>query len=274
MIGVRLAILTDIFQDLPLEQALDEIAPLGFAEVEIAACWNWVDHVHFPTLGADRLARICDRLTSTGLRVSAVATYPDIASLLPAERRRAVDFCLSALRRFPDLRCQTMTLMLGGSNLLPRDAQEQACRTSLVELADAAAAVDTELAVEIYPGNFIESTAEAVALLRDMKLPNVGYLLCVPHIAALGEDPGEAYEAARPLVRYIHLADTPVGTGDHKHYALGCGEVDFPALFRRLRRDAYDGVICLQIYSSAETPHKSARESLAAVQFYAGRGVA
>jgi sugar phosphate isomerase/epimerase len=117
-------------------------------------------------------------------------------------------------------------------------------------------------AIEVYPGNFIEESTTLLALIERLGLPSLGYLLCVAHVAALGEDVLATYQVAKRRLFHIHVSDTPLRTLDHKHLLPGLGEVDLAALARALRADRYDGTLTLQIYSHEDTAEQSSAEGL------------
>jgi sugar phosphate isomerase/epimerase len=162
--------------------------------------------------------------------------------------------------------------MVSGSNLLPVPPQWIALRASLDELAQAAGR-GTSIALEIYPGNFLERTRDVLELLDALGAPHVGYLLCVAHLAAIGEDVVGAYEESREGLIHVHLSDTPGGTPAHRHLEPGLGEADWPGLCARLSRDRFGGTLTVQLYShsDASAPGEHARRSLAAVQGALGR---
>jgi sugar phosphate isomerase/epimerase len=266
---MRLALLSDVFRSADAYEVARSIAGGGFACVELNACPNWYPHVDFRRPEAERVAvEWRAALEGHGIRIPVVAAFTNLASLDVAEHAAAVAYCRRALASFDTLGSRVMTCMVSGSNLLPIAAQRQMLRAALLELAEDADRVGAAIAVEVYPGNFLERTEDALMFLDSLGAPNVGYLLCVSHVAALGEDVSVAYETAKPLVRHIHLSDTPVGTPEHRHLIPGLGQVDWLDLCQRVRRDGFDGYISAQIYSHEGAPAFStarAFSSLAAV---------
>lgn len=261
---MRFALLTDVFKRVPLPEALAAIRRAGFEAIELNACYNWDPHIDFAAAQAGQeVARLEQLLTRYRLALAAVAVYPNIASLDEEERQRAVLMCCRAMDLLAPLGCPLLTLMPYGSNLLPYAPQERALVTSLRAICERAALRGMRVAIEVYPGNFIEDSQTLLALIASLGLPNLGYLLCVAHVAALGEDVLATYRATRQRLFHIHVSDTPLRTLDHQHLLPGRGEVDLNGLAQALRADRYEGALTLQIYSHADTAEQSSAEGLA-----------
>lgn len=264
---MRIALLTDVFKRYPLDQALAAAARAGFEAIELNACYNWDPHIDFGCAdAAERVRELGVLLERHRLQLAAVAVYPNISSLDPEERAYAVALCQRAIVLLGPLDCPLLTLMPYGSNLLPFEPQYRALRESLEAICAAAARWGMRVAIEVYPGNFIEESAGLLHLIRDLNFPNLGYLLCVAHLAALGEDLLTTYRAVRDHLFHIHLSDTPIRTLDHKHLVPGYGEVDLTALARAVRADGYTGTVTLQIYSHEASAEQSSVEGLRAVR--------
>ena len=267
---MEIALLTDVFKRYSLEEALRLTWEAGFGAIELNACFDWSPHIDFLQADAPRRVESLGRaLAELDLKLLAVATYPNIAAINEAVREQAVEYCLRAISLCKPLGCPLLTLMTSGSNLLPYEPQRAALEDSLRRLS-AAAEGDMAIAIEVYPGNFIESTDEVLELIDSLGLENVGYLLCVPHLAALGEDIAEAYRKARGRVFHIHLADTPLATDSHLHLVPGTGDIEFGEFFDLLRTE-YDRSLSIQIYSEAESPLASSRQSLEIVKQWLAR---
>lgn len=264
---MRIALLTDVFKRYPLDRALAMVARAGFEAVELNACYNWDPHIDFGQEEAAEQVRLLARLLERHrLALAGVAVYPNISSLDPEERAYAVGLCRRAITLLGPLGCPLLTLMPYGSNLLPFAPQERALRDSLAVICAEAQRWGMRVAIEVYPGNFIEDSSTLLALVRDLAFPNLGYLLCVAHLAALGEDLLTTYRLVRDHLYHIHLSDTPIRTLDHKHLVPGYGEVDLAAFARAVRADGYTGTVTLQIYSHEASAEQSSLEGLRAVR--------
>jgi sugar phosphate isomerase/epimerase len=258
MNAMRLALLSDVFRTEAMDDVVRAIAASGFRHVELNACGNWYPHVDFRQPDAERTAvRWRAALEARGIAIPAVAAFTNLAALDEHERVAAVAYCRRALASFSALGAEILTCMVSGSNLLPRRKQERALRRSLGDLAEAAGSTGATIAVEVYPGNFMERTSEVAAFLQTLGAPNVGYLLCVAHLAALGESVVGAYQLVKAQLRHVHLSDTPVGTPEHLHLIPGLGEVGWKELCALLRRDGYRGIVTAQIYSHDSAPAAS-----------------
>lgn len=107
------------------------------------------------------------------------------------------------------------------------------------------------LAVESEPSVNTANIAELCDFLRTLNHPRVGALydpgneICWPSAPAPYP---EGYEQLAKWIRHIHVKDIH-WAGDHYEPAcLGEGDVDFPGLFARLRRDGYGGYLSVETH--------------------------
>jgi myo-inositol catabolism protein IolH len=121
----------------------------------------------------------------------------------------------------------------------------------------------------------IEQNGPAVALVRAIDSPSVGYVFCAPHTFHLGDDIGRMIEEAAPVLAQVHVADglnhrassglryilNPPGTTArvHQHLDIGQGEVDFPACFGALRKIGFDGIVTSCVFAWEERAIESSR---------------
>jgi myo-inositol catabolism protein IolH len=131
------------------------------------------------------------------------------------------------------------------------------------------------LNLEAHPDDFIEQNGPAVALVRAIDSPLVGYVFCAPHTFHLGDDIGRMIEEAAPVLAQVHVADVlnhrassglryilnPPGTTAriHQHLDIGQGEVDFAACFAALRKVGFDGILTACVFAWEERAIDSSR---------------
>ena len=96
------------------------------------------------------------------------------------------------------------------------------------------------------PPHLLDDVATLVDYAREH---NCGVTLDTCHTGANGEDLLATYEAARPLLRNLHLSDT-VGSGPEARTHVMPGEGDLPlrALLAKMAVDGYDGLITMEMH--------------------------
>jgi sugar phosphate isomerase/epimerase len=124
---------------------------------------------------------------------------------------------------------------------------------------------------EAHPGDFIEDSFDAVALLSSFDSERVRYNYCMAHTFSLGHSPKEIIENAKAILGYLHMADTlrperiffaPTYTPKvkpHLHMIPGEGDVDFKEAFASLEEIGFDGYLTIQPFSNFDDPVRAAR---------------
>ena len=98
------------------------------------------------------------------------------------------------------------------------------------------------------PGFFMPRAGEAVQIISDAGVANLGLQCDIYHAAMMGDDPAAILTALLPHIRHVQFADAP-GRGEP-----GTGRLDFPALFALLDRLGYGGWISAEYRPSRATP--------------------
>lgn len=139
------------------------------------------------------------------------------------------------------LGCPRVNLLAG---ILPPKTSRMAAREVLVENIRYAAPLlaDAGLRLVVEPINgydvpdfLINTTADALALLQEAGVPDVGVQLDLYHAAREGEPLVAAIEACRGRLGHVQVADAP---GRHEP---GTGALDFLAAFEALDAAGYTG---------------------------------
>lgn len=98
-----------------------------------------------------------------------------------------------------------------------------------------------------HAGYFLDSTAEALEIIRDVDDPSVRVLYDLYHSIVMGEEPQRVLAGSGHLVGHVHIADVP---GRHEP---GSGTIDWPRELAALRSARYSGPIGLEYKPSRDT---------------------
>ena len=98
-----------------------------------------------------------------------------------------------------------------------------------------------------HQGHYLDSTVEALALIREVNHPAVRLLYDMYHSIVMDEDPGQVLSGAGALVGHVHIADVP---GRHEP---GTGGVDWTRQLVALGSAGYSGPLGLEYMPSRET---------------------
>lgn len=176
------------------------------------------------------------------------AFYLPIASSFPALRRGAIDELKRAVEFFAELNVPWMNVHPDGhapfvdeATIFGRNIE------SLTELVEFARPFKVGIMLENVPGRFNSVTQLAPIFAG---VPDLGLHLDIGHCNL-----GVAQNTAPELISYfasrlahVHLHDNRGGHAD-LHLALGMGDLDVPALVRKLRHSGYDRTITLEVFA-------------------------
>lgn len=256
---MTIALHTDLFRSYTLEKALGFISSAGFKAIELNAIPYWSPHVDFSKASEDELNRAKEIIKQKEIEVIAISANTELAVLSKSERKRAVDYCKKAMRFGAGLGSPVICTYFSGNTLLSSSRQRNALRDSLLELAQVAEETGCKIAIEHHHGNFVNTTSQALDIIAELNLPQVGFLFCLPHIVTYcKEDWRWALKLSKDYIYHVHIADTPVSLQDHKHLLPNNGEVDIQGFVQALEDIGYKGSCALQIYSEDADPFESA----------------
>ena len=246
----RLGCSTISMQHLDLAAALDDIAALGFEEIDLGALPGVCDHVPFE-FGDDDITSIARTIKASGLRVRSVngdtgdlnAPAPD-----PAARRAHTD---RLVRLTAEIGAQALVLPCGALSHEPLVTVEEDIRRVGDELASAA-----EIAERYGSAIWVESlhflrlcwNAERAAQLHEATPDSVRAVLDVAHIVAAGDDIGNVVREWGDRTAHVHLRDAV--RGDFSR-AIGEADVDFDGAFAALAEIGYQGGFTLELPARA-----------------------
>jgi len=246
---MEVAFFTDLFKGLSLEESIPLIAEAGYHHIEINSLPYWSPQLDLSSIDYDRLDNIKTLLHKHDMSVIGVASFTDIAALNNVEREKAVTYCKHTILAAEYLGCHLTTSMFAGNSIMPVEEQETSLIKSLTELSAFSKQHNTQLALELYPGSYIDSTTAAIAFLDSHSFDNIGYLFCLSHIAEDNEDILDSFELAKNKIIHFHFSDTQVGVPGHSHLSLGKGSINIEALIQKISKTRYDGYFTIQIYS-------------------------
>lgn len=259
---MKIALHTDLFRKYSIEEAIPMIAKSGYEYIELNAIPYWTPHISFFNFDEARKENLKKLLNQYNIKLAAIGTNTDLAILDRNERLRNVKYCLDAVKMAAEFGCNLVCTTFSGNVLLSSQKQKQALNESLKEISEVGMESKVDLAIELHPGSFVDSTLRAVNLLKSFNLSNIGYLFCCPHIATFaGEELCQALKIAKDHIIHFHIADTPIYANDHKHMMPESGEINFTKLINEIKRNGYDRFLTIEIYSEDEHPLDNAIKS-------------
>ena len=216
------------------------------------------DGVEIPMFEGDPeyFRRLGGRIRDAGLEAIGVGIMPgngkDAISAVPADRAGAVAHlnwmtdCTAALGG--DIYCGPFHQALGRfSGRGPTDDE----RDRAVEVLKAAGAYAARSGVRIsveplnrFECYFLNTAGQAADLVKRVGAPNVGYLYDTFHFNIEEDSITDVIPSTIGQINHVHISENNRGVP-------GAGHIDFPAVFKALKRVDYGGWMTIESFGSA-----------------------
>ena len=269
---MKLAFSTNAYKKTTLELAIDSIASLGYAGVEIMAD---VPHAYPPDMPAERIERVKGQIAGLGMQVSNVNAFTlfalgdtyhptwieDDAKLIG----QRIEHTKNAIEMSAKLGAKTISLQPGGpQGNLSREEALRRYAAGLREVLPLAKERGVILMIEPEPGLVIQHSHECMEFLEKIDHPNLKMNCDLGHFYCVEEDPATVVRDCAAWIAHIHLEDIKENRV-HQHRIPGEGAMDWEGIFQAIGDIGYDGWITAELYpyeTTAEQAAKKAREYL------------
>jgi myo-inositol catabolism protein IolH len=272
---IRLALDPAMLKGLPVEASFRSAANAGYRFVELGNRDDVIGAFGAVSASSRDLTRIRRAAGGSGVEIVSVAVIQAWSSPDDRLREQAVAWWRDGIAAANELHCDRINTELSGDPARPAASRDALLR-SIGDLLPDLERAGVEVVVEPHPGDFIETTAEAVDLIQALGNVPIRYLHCLPHAYYLGGSEAEQIERARGWFDHAHVADTyrpgrtivnPPGPANriHQHSDIGVGELDWAAIGGALRSVGFDGILTVQVFGWEERAERSFRQNRAAL---------
>lgn len=240
-----------IFTEYPFEDRFRLAKEAGFDFVEF---WTWKDK---DLAEIKALCRVYD------LKIASFSGDQDFSMIDDEQKDDYISFAEKSIEAAGSLDCKNLVVhsnALGENGVVVDDysrldnsRKSSAISERLATLSPIAEKAGVTLVLEAlntrvdHVGNFLTSTKEASALIRDINSPFIKVLFDIYHMQIMGENISETLKDCIDAIGYIHIADAP---GRHEP---GTGEIDYGRIFNSLRAMNYEGVIGFELIPSSDS---------------------
>ena len=267
---MKLAYSSNAYMRFPVEEAIDRIASLGFAGVELMA-----DEPHLwpATTSLERIKTIRQRLSDRSLAVSNVNAFmmnavqdfwhPSWIEPDAAFRQLRVQHTIDALNMASQLGVPCLTTEPGGplpEGMIREQAMDLFLGGLLVAL-EHAEQYGVQLLVEPEPGLLIENADQFLELAKRISSPMFGLNFDVGHFYCVGDPLPETVDRMQRYTRHYHFEDI-AATRIHEHLIPGRGAIDFGGLMTAIRETGYQGWLTVELYPYLDDPDGAGAEAL------------
>jgi len=255
----RLAFSTNAFKKNTLDQAIDHIADIGYAGVELMADLH---HAYPPIMDDARRTNTQQHLAKRRLPVSNVNAFtlfacgdtyhPTWIEDDESKRQQRIQHTLNCIDLAAEFGARTISLQPGGPTIgttISRDLAGERYAEGLHRVLPKAKAKNLILAIEPEPGLFIETAAEYLEFKNRFfkNEPNVRMNCDIGHLFCVGDDPAAVIRDHAEHVAHVHIED--IGKNRvHQHLTPGKGVIDFAQIFAALDDIEYSGWTTVELY--------------------------
>jgi myo-inositol catabolism protein IolH len=255
------------FRHLPIPEMVRTVADLGYEWIEFSQRDDFFPFYRAPRASSDLVQQLKRSLQETGVQIASMLPILRWSSPDEDERQAAVRYWQRAIDITVELGVDQMNSEFSGRPEQSERSEAQFWR-SLEVLLPRLEKEGIRLNIEPHPDDFIEDGIEAVRMIRGIDSPLVGFLYCIPHTFYQGHPPAEIIDYAGADLKHVHLADSldyrasggrryllnPAETTAtvHQHLPYDQGEVDLTSVFAALKRNGFDGIATVAVFSQEE----------------------
>lgn len=242
--GINTLLWTAAFDD-SHTRLFPQIKQGGFDGVEIA-------RFEFGSFPVKQVRRSLEANGLQGLVCTALTGEQSLVSDDADVRRRTRDFLLDGIRMVAELGGDTMVgpFCSAVGYLCGRRRTEDEWKRAVEGLQSLTSSLDQyQVTLAVEPLNrfetfFLNTTADAVELCKQVAHPRVGILFDTFHANIEEKDIGAALESGGEYIKHVHTCENDRGTP-------GSGHVEWPSVFAALKAIRYDKWLVIESFGSA-----------------------
>lgn len=225
-------------------------------------------------------------LKETGVEISSFIVVYRWSGPTEEQRQMAVRNWKRMIEIAVDMNVSVINTELSGDPHQPEICEGMWYR-SMEELLPIVEREGIRIEIQSHPYDFCESSNETADLVKSLRSDNLKYLYCGAHTFFYDKGKGDVkgmLDYAGDDLSHVLFADTMNHTVDcryivnppgadatiHQHLGLGEGEVDFPAIFEKLREMNFadrtfkvggESIACVSLFGYPEKMEKQAIET-------------
>ena len=263
---MNIALFSQSLFALPLEEAIEATATLGFPAIELA-CGQ--PHFDIATARTDP-QRVAAQIHQSGLQVSALSLFNNFTD------RADLDWQLEEaevyIRLAPLFRTDLLKLTPGPPGSAAAEPEHwDSLKTALGRLTRVAEQVGVRLAFETHMRQLSDTLVGACRLLELAPSAAVGATIDFSNLIFAGESLPAVIDALGTRIYNTHIKNGTIGADGSWHFhALDRGLTDYAEVLALLRNMHYTGYLTIECLGSAarEQPVATARRDLDLLRSY------
>jgi myo-inositol catabolism protein IolH len=258
-----------------LKDTIDAVARLGYEWVELSPRRDFIWFYEYPKVDKQLIRDLKTYCRDAGVKISSVLPVQNWSSPDEDERQAAVRNWKRCIEITSELEVDIMNTEFSGDKSRPT-ASEAAFLKSMEELMPLFEKEGIRLHIQAHPNDFIELNTEAIRMIRALDKDWIKLVYSVAHAFYYDDGIGDVekhLDEAGDLLAHVLIADTmnhkagfglryiinPPGANVtiHQHLNPGEGEVNFEALYRKLKEMKFDGIVTNTVFAYPDKPEWS-----------------
>ncbi|MED1674630.1 MULTISPECIES: sugar phosphate isomerase/epimerase family protein [Bacillaceae] len=267
-----------------LRDTIDAVARLGYEWVELSPRKDFIWFYEYPKVDTQLIKDLKRYCRDAGVKISSVLPVQQWSSPDEFEREAAVRNWKRCIEITSELEVDYMNTEFAGDKSRPVES-EAAFLKSMEELMPIFEREGIRLGIQSHPNDFIELNTEAIRMIRALDKDWIKLVYSVPHAFFYDDGIGDVeahLEEAGDLLAHVLIADTmnhkaayglryiinPPGANVtiHQHLNPGEGEINFDALYRKLREMKFDGIVTNSVFAYPDKPEWSNEITLKSIK--------
>lgn len=267
-----------------LKDTIDAVARLGYEYVELSPRKDFIWFYEYPKVDKQLIKDLKRYCLDAGVKISSVLPVQQWSSPVEEERQAAVRNWKRCIEITSELGVDLMNSEFAGDISRPVDS-EAAFVKSMEELMPLFEKEGIKLNLQSHPNDFIELNTEAIRMIRALDKDWIKLVYSVAHAFFYDDGIGDVakhLEEAGDLLAHVLIADTlnhkaafglryivnppNAKVTIHQHLNPGEGEVNFEALYRKLREMKFDGIVTNSVFAYPDKPEWSNEVTLKSIR--------
>lgn len=269
---MKLAFSSNAFKKYSLENAINEIAKIGFKGVEILGD---IPHAYPPEFSEEQIKKIKNLISDLNIEISNLNSFALYAlgdvyhpSWIEHDKRlreKRIQYTIDCIRLAKKLGIKNISTEPGGpisieENKIKSDVLLKIFIEGLKKVELIAEENNVKILVEPEPSLLIESSHQFLQLMKTICSDYVKLNFDIGHFYCVKEDPSETILKLIDYIEHFHLADI-ANNRVHNHLLPGMGSIDFERVFDTIKGIGYKGFVTVELYPYQDNPIDIARQS-------------
>lgn len=246
-VSIKISYNTLVYVNEDVEKSIERLAHFGYDGVDLVGEPERYD--------AAQVRALLGRYKIAASSICAVfSAERDFASSKPEVRKNAVDYVKRCVDFAKEIGAHSISVQASAcmktASEAPAEQEWSWAVAGLREAGEYALSAGIRLTLEAwnrYETYLINRLSQALAMVKEIDLPNVGVMGDTYHMNIEESDMAAALREVGDKLYYLHIADS-------NRAAPGRGHIDFKPIAQALRDIGYDGWVSMELLPAAADP--------------------